>query len=172
MIQKVKGKDPVIHPTAFVHELAAIIGDVLIGEESNIWPFVVLRGDIERITVGKRVSIQDGSIAHTDPGYPTFVGDNCTVGHGCVLHGCWIGSGTLVGMGAVILTGAKIGEGCVIGAGALVPEGKEIPKESVVIGVPAKVVRSVEEKDRERMKRTSEAYINLMKEYKSSKSQM
>ncbi|MBC7113253.1 MAG: gamma carbonic anhydrase family protein [Candidatus Methanomethyliales bacterium] len=165
MIQKIKGREPIIDDSAFVHEMATVIGDVLIGEESNIWPFAVLRGDIERITIGKRVSIQDGSILHTDPGFPTFVDDGCTVGHGCILHGCHVGRGTLVGMGAIILTGAKIGEGCIIGAGALIPEGKEIPKESVVIGVPAKVVRAVEERDRERMKRTSEAYLALMKEY-------
>ncbi|MEM2058280.1 MAG: gamma carbonic anhydrase family protein [Candidatus Methanomethylicaceae archaeon] len=165
MIQKVKGKEPVIHASAFVHEMAVVIGDVLIGEETNIWPFAVLRGDIERITIGRRVSIQDGSIIHTDPGFPTKVDDGCTVGHGCILHGCQVGRNTLVGMGAVILTGAKIGEGCIVGAGALVPEGKEIPSGSVAIGVPAKIVRTVEEKDLERIRKTSEAYIGLMKFY-------
>ncbi|MCX8181999.1 MAG: gamma carbonic anhydrase family protein [Candidatus Methanomethyliaceae archaeon] len=165
MIQKLKGKEPLIHASAFVHEMATVIGDVLIGEESNIWPFAVLRGDIERITIGRRVSIQDGAIIHTDPGFPTFVDDGCTVGHRCILHGCQVERNTLVGMGAIILTGAKIGEGCIIGAGALVPEGKEIPKGSVAIGVPAKVVRIVEERDMERIKRTSEAYISLMRDY-------
>jgi len=155
-----------IHASAFVHEMASIIGDVLVKEEANIWPFAVLRGDIERITIGRRVSIQDGSVLHTDPGFPTLVDDGCTVGHGCILHGCQVGKNTLIGMGAIILTGAKIGEGCIVGAGALVPEGKEIPESSVVIGVPAKVVRAVEDRDRERIRRTSEAYLGLMKMYK------
>lgn len=166
MIQIINGKKPSIHPSAFVHDMALVIGDVKIGEEANVWPFAVLRGDIERISIGKRVSIQDGSILHTDPNFPTIVEDGCTVAHGCILHGCKIGKGSLIAMGAIVLTGAEIGEGCIIGAGALVPEGKKIPSASVVMGVPAKVVRSIEEADLARIKRTSEAYVNLVKAYK------
>lgn len=171
MIEGIRGKDPTIHPNAFVHDMAVVIGDVVVGEETNIWPFTVIRGDIERITVGKRVSIQDGSILHTDPGFPTVVEDGSTVAHGCILHGCRVGRSTLVGMGAIVLTGAEIGEECIIGAGALVPEGKKIPSGSVVIGLPGKVVRTVDEKDKERIRRTSEAYVNLMKVYRSSRRQ-
>ncbi|MGQ9760088.1 MAG: gamma carbonic anhydrase family protein [Candidatus Methanomethylicaceae archaeon] len=168
MIQEIKGKKPWIHPSAFVHAMAVVIGDVNIGEEANIWPFSVLRGDIERITIGKRVSIQDGSILHTDPDFPTVVEDGCTVAHGCILHGCKVGKGSLIAMGAIVLTGAEIGENCIIGAGALVPEGKKIPNDSVVMGVPAKIVRNIERTDLARIKQTSEAYVNLIKAYKQN----
>ncbi len=165
MIQEINGKKPIISPSVFLHENAIIIGDVIIEDNSNIWPFVVIRGDIERISIGKNVSIQDGSIIHTDFGFPVTIGDNCIIGHGCILHGCKIGNNCLIAMGAIILTGAEIGNECIIGAGALVPEGKKIPDRSVVIGIPGKIVRNIEEKDLIRIKNTIETYKNLTKLY-------
>jgi len=166
MIAELNGKMPQIHPKAFVHEAAVVIGDVVIDEEANIWPCAVLRGDIERITVRMGSSIQDGAVVHTDPGYPAIIGEGTTIAHGCIIHGCRIGNHSLVAMGAIVLTGAEVGDYCVVGAGALIPEGKIIPSNSIAMGLPAKVVRCVEEADRARIVRTASAYIDLVKKYK------
>lgn len=165
MIRELGGKRPEIHPKAFVHEAAVVIGDVVIEEDANVWPSAVLRGDVERITVKRGASIQDGAILHTDPGFPVVIGERSTVAHGCIIHGCKIGRETLVAIGAIVLTGAEVGDGCVIGAGALVPEGKSIPSGTIAMGIPAKIVRSVEAQDRERIRETAHAYRNLMKKY-------
>lgn len=165
MIRELGGKRPKVHLKAFVHEAAVVIGDVVIKEGANVWPCAVLRGDVERITVKRGASIQDGAILHTDPGFPTVIGEGSTVAHGCIMHGCKIGRETLIAMGAMVLTGAEVGEGCVIGAGALVPEGKSIPSGTIAMGIPAKVVRNVETQDRERIRETADAYRNLMKKY-------
>jgi len=165
MIRGLGDKRPLVHAKAFVHETAVVIGDVVIEEEVNVWPCAVIRGDIERITVKKGASVQDGAVLHTDPGFPTIIGERCTVAHGCIMHGCRIGKDTLIAMGAIVLTGAEVGEGCIIGAGAVVPEGKSIPSGTIAIGIPAKVLRSVEAHDKERIKKTAEAYLRLMKKY-------
>ncbi|MDD1764804.1 MAG: gamma carbonic anhydrase family protein [Candidatus Methanomethyliaceae archaeon] len=157
MIRGLGDKRPLVHAKAFVHETAVVIGDVVIEEEVNVWPCAVIRGDIERITVKKGASVQDGAVLHTDPGFPTIIGERCTVAHGCIMHGCRIGKDTLIAMGAIVLTGAEVGEGCIIGAGAVVPEGKSIPSGTIAIGIPAKVLRSVEAHDKERIKKTAEA---------------
>ncbi|MDI9643965.1 MAG: gamma carbonic anhydrase family protein [Candidatus Verstraetearchaeota archaeon] len=166
MIQEISGLKPQIDPRAFVHELAVIIGDVVVEEDANIWPGAVLRGDIERILIKAGASIQDGAVLHTDKGYPTNVGKGTVIGHGCIIHGCRIGNHTLVGMGAIVLTGAEIGDDCVIGAGALIPEGKTVPSGSVMIGLPARNVRNTEERDRARIRETAAAYQELVKKYK------
>lgn len=165
MIKEWNGKRPLINPSAFIHEMALVIGDVVIDEGTNVWPFAVLRGDIERITIGKNVSVQDGAVIHTDYGFPTIIGDNCIIAHGCIIHGCKIGNNTLIGMGAILLNGAEIGDNCIIAAGALVPEGKKIPSNSVAMGVPAKVVRELNEEDKNRIAKTLEDYKKLMKYY-------
>ncbi|MDD1766307.1 MAG: gamma carbonic anhydrase family protein [Candidatus Methanomethyliaceae archaeon] len=165
MIRGLGDKRPLVHAKAFVHETAVVIGDVVIEEEVNVWPCAVIRGDIERITVKKGASVQDGAVLHTDPCFPTIIGERCTVAHGCIMHGCRIGKDTLIAMGAIVLTGAEVGEGCIIGAGAVVPEGKSIPSGTIAIGIPAKVLRSVEAHDKERIKKTAEAYRRLMKKY-------
>lgn len=162
MLRDICGRRPKVHPDAYVDQAALIIGDVTLEGGVNIWPGAVLRGDVEPIRVGRGASVQDGTVVHTDPGYPVEIGTDCTIAHGCIIHGCRIGNGSLIAMGAIILTGAEVGEGCLIGAGALVPEGKTIPNGSVAIGMPARVVRSVTDDDRSRMRATSEAYQRLM----------
>lgn len=166
MISNLGGKKPKIHEGAFVHDAAIVIGDVVIEEGANIWPNAVLRGDIEQIWIGKGCSIQDGAIIHTDPGAPVTIGEGATVAHGCIIHGCKIGSRSLIGMGAIVLTGAEIGEECIIGAGALVPEGKAIPRRSIAMGVPAKVIRGADDGDIKRIGMTAAAYLELAKKYR------
>lgn len=166
MIRQFGSVKPDVDPNAFVHEAAVVIGNVAIRSKANIWPGAVLRGDIERIEIGCGASIQDSTVVHTDPGFPTEVGDWTAVGHGCIVHGYRIGRDSLVGMGAIVLTGAEVGKNCIIGAGALVPEGRLIPSGSIAMGIPAKVVRKVEERDLERIKETVDAYQKLMERHK------
>lgn len=166
MLRDFCGKKPSVHSGAYVDEAALIIGDVVLEEGVNVWPGAVLRGDIERIRVGRRTSIQDGAVVHTDPGYPVDIGEGCTIAHRCIIHGCRVGSGSLIAMGAILLTGAVVGEGCIVGAGALLPEGKAIGKGSVAMGMPARVVRGVGEGDLSRMRETNEAYQRLMRAHK------
>ena len=120
---------------------AHVIGNIRLGSGVSIWFGSVLRGDNEPIEVGAGTNLQEQTVIHTDPGFPCTIGENCTIGHKAMLHGCTIGAGTLIGMGATVLNGAHIGAGCLIGAGALVTEGKEIPDGSLVMGMPGKVIR-------------------------------
>ena len=143
---------PEIHPSVYIAHGAMIIGDVTIGEESSVWFNAVLRGDLDQIRIGLRTNIQDGTIVHLDKGFPCIIGDDVTVGHGCIVHGCTVGDGAMLGMGAIVLTGAKIGERAIVGAGALVREGQEIPPETVAVGIPAKVRRDVSAADLERIR--------------------
>ncbi len=122
---------------------AQLIGRVELCEDANVWFGCVLRGDNEWITIGARTNIQDNSILHTDMGFPLAIGADCTIGHGVILHGCTIGDTTLIGMGATILNGAKIGRNCLVGANALVTENREFPDNSLIVGSPAKVVRTL-----------------------------
>ena len=123
---------------------ATLVGDVRLEDEASIWFGAVLRGDYEPIVIGARSNVQDLSVIHTDPGFPAKVGADCTIGHRAILHGCTIGDNSLVGMGAIVLNGAIVGRNCLVGAGALIPEGKEIPDNSLVVGAPGKVVRSLD----------------------------
>ncbi len=166
MIESLNEHTPIISKNAFVHQSAVLIGDIIVEEEANIWPQAVLRGDMERITVRKRASIQDSTIVHTDPGFPAEIGEGTTIGHGCIIHGCKIGNNSLVAMGAIILTGAQVGDNCIIGAGGLVTEGKYIPNGSVALGIPAKIIRNVSDEDVFRIEKTNSAYIELVKKYK------
>ena len=143
----------------FVADSATVIGNVEIGEEVGIWFGAVVRGDNERVTIGARTNIQDLCVLHTDPGFPLAIGENCTVGHRATLHGCSIGDGTLVGMSATILNGAKVGRNCLIGAGALVTEGKDIPDGSLVLGVPAKIVRPLSGAEMVRLRQSADNYV-------------
>lgn len=133
-----------IHPSAFIAPTATVIGHVEIGSEASIWFGAVLRGDADRIIIGAGSNIQDNTVIHADPGYPTVIGANVTVGHAAVLHGCTVGDGALVGMHATVLNGARIGAEAVIGAGAVVAPGAEIPAGSLAVGIPAKVVRQLD----------------------------
>lgn len=150
----------------WVAPTAVIIGRVKLGDEASVWWNCVLRGDGEPIEIGARTNIQDGTIGHTDPGFPLIVGPDVTVGHAAVLHGCTIGAGSLVGIGAMVLTGAKVGRNCLIAAKALVAEGKEIPDNSLVMGVPGKVVGEVRSDQLERMIRGTRAYVTNWKRYR------
>lgn len=124
---------------------AVLIGNVILQENASVWFGCVLRGDNEQISVGESTNIQENCVLHTDPGFPLTIGSGCTIGHKAMLHGCTIGDNSLIGMGATVLNGAKIGKNCLIGANALVSEGKEIPDNSMVIGMPGKVVRELDE---------------------------
>ena len=167
MLHKYKAAYPTVHDSVFLAEGVQLIGDVTIKEESSIWYNTVLRADLAPIRIGRRTSIQDGSVGHVNTDEPLLVGDEVTVGHGAIIHGCTIGNGTLIGMGAIVLNGAEIGEYALIGAGSLVTENKKIPGFTLSLGSPAKVVRELTEQDLQRMKRTMESYVQKGKEMKS-----
>lgn len=151
--------------TFWVAPDADLIGKVTVAKEVSIWFGAVLRGDIERITIGERSNVQDLSVCHTDGGFPLTVGKNCTIGHRALLHGCTIGDNTLIGMGAVVMTGAKIGANCLIAAHALVPEQKVIPDGSLVMGVPGKIVRQMSEEDIANNAAATERYVKRWRDY-------
>ncbi|WP_299030504.1 gamma carbonic anhydrase family protein [uncultured Sulfitobacter sp.] len=137
---------PQIDPTAWVAPDANVIGNVTLAQNSSVWFGCTLRGDNELISVGAGSNVQENSVFHTDPGCPLTIGENCTIGHKVMLHGCTIGDNSLIGMGATVLNGAKIGKNCLIGAGALITENKVIPDGSLVMGAPGKVVRTLDDK--------------------------
>jgi carbonic anhydrase/acetyltransferase-like protein (isoleucine patch superfamily) len=122
---------------------AAVIGKVSLANNASVWFGAVLRGDNEPISIGARANIQDLCVLHTDPGYPLTIGEDCSIGHQAMLHGCKVGAGSMIGIGAIVLNGATIGKGCLIGAGAVVTEGAQIPDNSLVVGMPGKVKRPV-----------------------------
>ena len=134
---------PTIAETAWVADSAQVMGQVDLAAHSSVWFGVVIRGDTESISIGEGSNIQDGSVLHADMGQPIVVGKHVTVGHKVMLHGCTIGDESLIGIGAIILNGAKIGKNCLVGAGSLVTEGKEFPAGSLIMGTPAKLVRSL-----------------------------
>lgn len=159
MLIAYQNTSPRIHASAFIAEGAMIIGDVTIGEKSSIWFNCVLRGDVDRIEVGARTNIQDGAVVHMDKNYPAIIGDDVTIGHGAIIHGCTIEDGAMISMGAIILTGAKIGARGIVGAGAVVREGQEIPAESLVVGIPARIRRDVTAEELERMRHGKDDYV-------------
>ena len=144
---------------------AVIIGDVTLEKNTSIWFNATLRGDIENICIGEGSNVQDGSVLHTDPGYPLKVGKDVTVGHLVMLHGCTIGDNSLIGIGAVILNNAKIGKNCIIGANTLITENKKIPDNSLVVGSPGKIVRQVTEEEIKLIKDNAVRYQNNWKKY-------
>lgn len=165
MIKNLKGIKPNINEDTFIAENASVIGDVNIGEGTSIWYNAVLRGDIENITIGKYSNIQDNSTVHTATNIPTKIGDYTVVGHNAVVHGCTIGDNCLIGMGAIILNKAVIGDNCIIGAGAVITEEKIIPPNSLVLGVPGKVVRQVTEEEIKSVNDNAIRYYELYKKY-------
>ena len=150
---------PALDPTAFVADGARIVGAVTLGAQASVWYNAVLRADGDTITVGARSHLQDNVSVHVDRGSPVVIGEDVSVGHNAVVHGCTIGDGSLVGMGAVVLNGARIGAGCLIAGGAVVLEGAEIPDGSLVAGVPAKVRRALTDDERAGLLRNAEAYL-------------
>ena len=153
--------------SAYVAPGAQVIGDVRLGPRVGIWFNAVLRGDNEPITIGAGSNVQDGCVLHTDPGFPLAVGEDVTVGHMAVLHGCTVGAGSLIGMGAMVLNGARIGRGCLIGAKALVTEGKDIPDGSVVMGSPGKIVKTLDDEGASDLAEAAERYRRRILQYRA-----
>ena len=157
---------PRIHETAFIAPGSDLIGDVTIEAEASVWFQTVLRGDINRIVIGPRSNVQDGAVVHLADDYGAFVGELVTVGHKAILHACTIGDEVLVGMGAIVLDGAEIGARSIIGAGALVTGGKKIPPGSLVLGSPAKVIRTLSLEEQAGIKVWAEKYVALSRAYR------
>lgn len=158
---------PSIHASAWVADNAQVLGSVALAEDSSVWFGVVIRGDTETITVGRGSNIQDNSVLHADRGLPLVVGENVTVGHQVMLHGCSIGDNSLIGIAAVVLNGAKIGKNCLVGAGSLVTEGKEFPDGSMILGSPAKAVRQLTPEQIEGLKMSAKHYVDNARRYKT-----
>ena len=154
------GISPLVPPDGqfWVAPGAHVIGKVRLEAGVSIWFGAVLRGDIEEIFVGARSNIQEGSLLHTDTGFPLTVGPDCTIGHRAILHGCSIGANSLIGMGAILLNGARIGRNCIVGAGALVTEGKEFPDDSLIIGSPARLARKLDEASAQGLRESAAHY--------------
>ena len=150
----------------FVAPDAAVIGEVELGKDSSVWYGAVLRGDTEPIRIGSRSNIQDGTVVHTDEGFPTTVGDDVTVGHNVILHGCTIEDGCTIGMGAILLNGCRVGANSLVAAGALLLEGREYPSDSLIMGVPARAVRELTEDERARVAEGSEVYVLRAREHR------
>jgi len=157
---------PRIHDTAWVADSAQVMGNVELGADASVWFGAIIRGDTEVIRIGAGTNIQDASVLHADIGKPLTIGANVTVGHKVMLHGCTVGDGSLIGIGAIVLNGAKIGKGCIVGAGALVTEGKEFPDGSMIIGSPAKVVRSLSEDQQTALAQSAVHYIENAKRFR------
>ncbi|MCB1417790.1 MAG: gamma carbonic anhydrase family protein [Notoacmeibacter sp.] len=151
--------------SAWIAPDAHVIGKVNIGRDVGIWFGTVLRGDNEAITIGDGTNVQEHTMMHTDMGFPLTIGKGCTIGHRALLHGCTIGENSLIGMGAIVLNGARIGNNCLVGAGALVTEGKEFPDNSLIVGSPARAVRTLDEKAVEMLKWSALHYVENQKRF-------
>ncbi len=167
-IRPYQNLSPQLGQRVFVDPTALVLGDVVLGDDSSVWPMAAIRGDMHRIRIGARTSIQDGSVLHithagpfTPDGWPLQVGDDCTVGHRVILHGCTIGHRVLVGMGAIVMDGAVVGDEVVIGANSLVPPGKHLPGGFVYMGSPARPVRAISAREREFFTYSSANYVAL-----------
>ena len=158
-------------PSAFIASNAVVLGDVTIAAQASIWFGAVVRGDAERIYVGRETNIQDLCVLHADPGFPCLIGAAVTVGHAAVVHGAEVEDGVMIGMRSVVMNGACIGTGSIIGAGAIVPEGKQIPPGSVVLGVPGRIVRQATAEDASRIKAAARHYAELGGQFRADVSQ-
>jgi carbonic anhydrase/acetyltransferase-like protein (isoleucine patch superfamily) len=158
-IYRLGEKIPQIDPSAYVHEMATVIGAVSLGPRASIWPGAVVRADNEPIVIGAETNIQDGCVLHVDPGLPMHIGAGVSIGHQCMLHGCTVGDGSLVGIQAVVLNGARIGRQSLLGACALLTEGKELPDGHMAVGTPARVLRALGPEDIERLLANAASYV-------------
>ena len=158
---------PTVHPTAYIHPAAHVIGDVTLGARVSVWPTAVIRGDTAPIVVGEDSNVQDGAVLHVDHGVPCTIGRRVAIGHRAVVHGATVHDDCLIGIGAIVLNRVVVGSGSIIGAGAVCTEGMEIPPNSLVIGVPAKVRRATTDDERTRIARTVEAYLTLQEEHRA-----
>lgn len=159
-----KGKKPTINNIALEATGCSISGDVTIGEDSSVWFGAVIRADVAPVTIGKRTNVQDNATVHVSDEVATIIGDEVTIGHNAVVHACTIGNRCLIGMGSVILDRAEIGEGSVVGAGALVTQGKRFPPRSLIIGNPARAVRTIDDEQYEQLKHSADTYVKLAKD--------
>ncbi|HKO16799.1 MAG TPA: gamma carbonic anhydrase family protein [Gemmatimonadaceae bacterium] len=152
---------PTIHPSAYVHPTAVVLGKVTLGARVSVWPTAVLRGDSDAITIGDDSNVQDGTVIHADEGLPTRIGRRVAIGHRAIVHGSEVADDCLIAMGAILLNGVRVGTGSIVGAGAVCREGMQIPPNSLVVGVPARVVRETTDAERARIRHTVEAYLAL-----------
>ena len=167
-IYELDGISPELGEGAWVADSAEVIGRVHLGKNANVWPRVVIRGDNEPIRIGAGTNIQDSSVLHSDYGWPLTLGENVSIGHQAMVHGCTIGDGSLIGINAIVLNGAKIGKNWLVGAGALVTEGKEFPDGSLIIGSPAKAVKSLSPEQIAEMNRISSHYVENAARYRKT----
>ena len=167
MIRLFRGVRPTIASSAFVDESAQVIGDVVIGDESSVWMNAVVRGDVNTIHIGRRTNIQDGTIVHVmrEPSHPTVVGDEVTVGHGVVLHGCTVADRCLIGMGAILLNGSSVGADCIVAAGTLLTEGALVSPRSLVMGSPGKVRRALTDDEVAFIRESAANYVSYRLDY-------
>ena len=169
MLRPYKGMRPRVHGTAYVDDSAQVIGDVEIGEASSIWMNAVVRGDVHWIRIGTRSNVQDGTVVHVmNDTHPTTIGDDVTIGHAAIVHGCTIENRVLIGMGAILLNGAHIGEGSIVAAGTLVPEETRIPPRSLVMGSPGRVKRTLSDAEVASILQFSERYVEYRLDYMAS----
>lgn len=164
-IYELDGKRPQLGAGAWVADNATVIGDVILGDDASVWFGTVIRGDTDTIRIGARTNVQDSSVLHADLGVPLTIGENVTVGHQVMLHGCTIGDNTLIGIQAVVLNNARIGSNCIVGAGAVVTEGKEFPDNSLIVGAPAKVIRQLDAAAVEKLLANADHYVGNARRY-------
>jgi len=166
MIRPYRGLLPRVHPSAYIDESAQVVGDVEIGEESSVWMSVVIRGDVHRIRIGRRSNVQDGTVVHVmKDTHPTTIGDNVTIGHAAVVHGCTIEDQCLIGMGAILLNGSHIGTGSIVAAGTLVTEEMKVPPRSLVMGSPGKVRRLLTQAEVAEIQMYADRYVSYRLDY-------
>lgn len=157
---------PTIDATAFVHPRAFVCGDVTIGPRVSVWPFAAIRGDSAAVTIGADSNVQDGTVIHVDHGVPCHIGSRVGIGHRAIVHGATVADDCLIAMGAVLLNGVTVGTGSIVGAGAVCPEGMQIPPNSLVLGLPGRVIRQTTVEERERIRATVESYLALQEEHR------
>ncbi len=167
MTPQTKFRPEQVHPSVYLAAGARVVGDVTLGEDSSVWFNAVLRGDIEAIRVGRRTNIQDNAVLHADEGMPCVIGDDVTIGHGAIVHGCQIGDRVLIGMNAVVMNGAKVGSDVIIGVGAVVTEGVEIRSGALVLGLPARTLRDLTAEEREQLLQASRHYVENARAFKT-----
>ena len=160
---------PKIHPSAFIASTAAVMGDVSVGKDASVWYNAVLRGDMAPIVIGAQSNIQDGTIVHVDEGLPCTVGQRVGVGHRVILHGCTVGDDCLIAMGSVLLNRVVIGSGSVVAAGAVIPEGMQVPSKSLVMGVPGRIIRQVDDALAERVAATWSHYVEEARAHRAGR---
>lgn len=158
-----------VHESAYIHPLAFVAGDVDLGPRASVWPTAVVRGDTAAVVIGADSNVQDGTVVHVDHGVPCVIGERVAIGHRAIVHGATVEPDCLIGMGAILLNHVRVGSGSIVGAGAVCPEGMVIPPDSLVLGVPARVVRSTTEEERVRIRRTVESYVALQEEHRAGR---